>query len=205
MGVIQNGILGKFSGKVAGVVGANWKDKAYMRAYVKPANPNTAGQQVQRTLFANAVAFAKPLVGQIFNTYTDKFQKTMSGFNFFIKRNIAKFVTTPDYVNILISEGTLSPVAGADATYTDDTVTIQFTTNYGNNGLATDQVFACVWDNGAKIWYFAAAEVDRSSLSIDVLCKSGLTASNLFCYLVVAQYVDTVLSQIANSISDEAS
>ena len=44
MGIIQSGILSPVSGKVAGVVGGKWKDKAYLRAWVKPANPNSAAR-----------------------------------------------------------------------------------------------------------------------------------------------------------------
>src|SRR5690606_2396552 len=101
MGKIRSGILSRVSGKVAGVVGGNWKNVAYLREYVVPANPNTAAQAAQRAKFSACVAFAKPLVGPIFQAYTDKFQKNMSGYNAFIKSNISLF-PAPTWTQIKI-------------------------------------------------------------------------------------------------------
>lgn len=204
MGKIQSGILSKVSGKVAGVVGGSWKDKAYLRAYVIPANPNTAAQQTQRTKFSDCVEFCKPLVGQVFNTYTDKFIKTMSGFNFFIKRNIAEFDGSPDYSLLKLTEGPLSNPSIGDATYTSPTVTIPWTKALGNNGSDTDQTFAAVYDTSSGFWSFAAAPVDRSIATIDVDVGSGKTPANLECYLWCGKYVGTVLDMICNSQHDQA-
>lgn len=203
MGIIMSGILSKVSGKVAGVVGGSWKDKAYLRAWVKPANPNTAAQQTQRTKFSDCVNFCKPLVGQVFNTYTDKFQKAMSGFNFFIKRNIDQFDGSVDYSALNITEGPLSPLGADAATYAANTITIEFLVNYGNNGEATDQVFGAVYDSSTGIWYFAAAEVDRSVAEIMVTAVTGLTAANLKSYVWPAKYIGTVLDIIGYSTYEQ--
>jgi len=204
MGIILSGILSSVSGKVAGVVGGKWKDKAYLRAYVKPANPKTAGQIAQRTKFYLAVALAKPLVGQVFNSYTDKFLKSMSGFNYWIKANIAYMLSPITWASLKITEGPLSSLASVVATYASPTVTIAFTKNLGNNGADTDKVFGAICDESTRIWYFAAAEVDRSTETIDVTCAAGLTATDLHCYIWPAQYISGVLSIIGNSVYDEA-
>jgi len=39
-----------------------WKGRNYIRGYFRPTNPNTAAQQVQRTLMATAVAAWQALV-----------------------------------------------------------------------------------------------------------------------------------------------
>lgn len=205
MGKILSGILSGVSGKVAGVVGGSWKDVDYLRAYVKPANPNTAAQQTQRTKFSDCVDFVKPLVGQVFNSYTDKFQKSMSGFNFAIKRNIDEFDGSPVYSNILLTEGPLSPLATIAATYSDPTVTITFAKNLGNNGADTDAIFAAVYDTSSGIWYFASSEGTRVAESINVTTAASLTAANLECYIWAAQYVNSVLDIISNSGHDQAS
>lgn len=199
MGKILSGILSKVSGKVAGVVGGSWKDVAYLRAYVKPANPNTAAQQVQRTKFSDCVDFAKPLVGPVFNAYTDKFQKSMSGFNFFIKRNIAEFDGSVDYSALKVTEGPLSAVSVTSAQYITDTITISFTANPGNNGLDTDKVYALAYHTVSGLFYFAAAETTRVGSSIDVVVLSGQTASQYVTYTLTAQEVNNVLERIANS------
>lgn len=199
MGKILSGILSKVSGKVAGVVGGSWKDVAYLRAYVKPANPNTAAQQVQRTKFSDAVEFSKPLVGPVFNAYTDRFQKSMSGFNFFIKRNIDIFDGSPDYDAIKLTEGTLAPIASPEMTRTATTFTISFSVNYGNNGLATDKMFAAVYRPSNGVWYFAAAEVDRSTQTIDVEAVSAGSTTDFWGFLWPNQYIGTVLNIIGNA------
>lgn len=199
MGVILSGILSAVSGKVAGVVGAKWKDKAYLRAYVKPANPNTAAQQTQRALFKAAADFGKALVGQIFNAYTDKFQKSMSGFNYFIKTEITDFVAPIAYEAIRICYGPLSRPAVTAAQYIGLNVEISFNPNPGNNGLDTDAIFACVYDESTGIFYFAAAEGARVDGQIDVPVPAGLVAGNLHSWLLAAQYVGTTLEMISNS------
>lgn len=199
MGKILSGILSKVSGKVAGVVGASWKDVAYLRAYVKPANPNTAAQQVQRTKFSDCVDFAKPMVGQVFNAYTDRFQKSMSGFNFFIKRNIDIFDGTPDYTLIKVTEGPLSNVIVSAADYAGANIDVFWDFNYGNNGLATDKVFVLVYDSGTGIFYFDGAEIQRDVGTAEVTIGAGLTVANLKVYVITAQYVTGVLTLIANA------
>ena len=199
MGKILSGILSKVSGKVAGVVGGSWKDVAYLRAYVKPANPNTAAQQTQRTKFSDCVDVAKPLVGQIFNTYTDKFQKSMSGFNFFIKRNIDVFDGSPDYADIKVTEGPLSAISVTSAVLASNTVTISFSENNGNNGLDTDAVFGLVIHKPSGLVFFASAEGVRTDETQDIVVNAGMGASDLHSYMITAQYVSGVLLMIANS------
>jgi len=91
MAKIKAGILSKVSGKVAGVVGGTWKGTNYLRELVKPANPNTTLQQAQRSKMRACVRCARTLTGDVFKPYLDKFLKNMSGYNFFVKNNIAKF------------------------------------------------------------------------------------------------------------------
>lgn len=91
MAKIKAGILSKVSGKVAGVVGATWKGQNYLRELVKPSNPNTPLQQAQRSQMAAVVKCARAFSGDVFKPYLDKFLKTMSGYNWFVKENIKKF------------------------------------------------------------------------------------------------------------------
>lgn len=95
MAKIKAGILSKVSGKVAGVVGGTWKGTNYLRELVKPANPNTPLQQAQRGKMSFVVKAARQLVGDVLNPYLNKFCKTMSGYNWFCKENIAKASGTP--------------------------------------------------------------------------------------------------------------
>jgi len=205
MARLRAGILGNVRGKVAGVVGAQWKNINYIREYVKPANPRTAAQTAQRDKMADIVAFAKPIVGPVFNAYTDRFQKHMSGFNFFIKQWISEFDGTPQYHLLTITEGKLSNVICTAAVYTTGTgeVDCAFDENYGNNGAQTDQVFLVAYNKTTGLWYFTAAEVDRDAGTIAVTLPTGLTATDIQTYLITARYSNTLVTLIANSFFKE--
>jgi hypothetical protein len=200
MGIIQSGILSGVSGKVAGVVGGRWKDKYYLRAYVKPANPNTAAQQVQRTKFQDCVNFAKSLVGQVFNAYTDTFIRSMSGFNFFIRHNIDVFDGSPDYPALVITSGPLSKITVTGAVYSSTVITISYGANIGNNGSNDDKVFAIAFHVPTKRWYFCAAETLRNSATITVEVPASLNATDFETWTWAIQYTGTTVTML--SVSD---
>jgi hypothetical protein len=199
MGVIRSGILSKVSGKVAGVVGASWKDVAYLRAWVKPANPNTAAQQAQRSKFSYIVGIAKLCVGQVFNAYTDKFIKSMSGFNFFIKRNIDFVEDPPLWDSFKYTEGPLSSPLLTSATYSAGDVVFNWTENLGNNGLSTDKVFGLCLNTEDGVMHFASAEVDRSAETFTIVVPDVADPTSLKCAIWAGQYIGTVLDMISNS------
>lgn len=204
MAILRSGILGNTRGKVAGVVGSQWKDKNYIREYVKPANPNTAAQQTQRTAMSDTVAFCKALVGPVFNAYTDKFQKSMSGFNYFIKQNIAEFDGAIDYTALKLTEGKLHAPGTLVANAEADNVDFDFDASLGNNGLVTDKIFAAVYDAATNLWYFPAAEVLRDASEIDIPVPGFGSTAGLHCYLWAIQYSGTLVDKISLSGYDLA-
>lgn len=106
MGIIKQGILGAFSGKVGAVVGSSWKGIAVMKARpASVANPRTAGQVTQRNAMSRAVSFAQPILGEILKPLNDRFASRMSGYNLFIQRNIEEFKDPENFepANISIS------------------------------------------------------------------------------------------------------
>jgi hypothetical protein len=205
MGKLRSGILGQIRGKVAGVVGGQWKNINYLREFVKPANPNTAAQQVQRTKFADVVAFCKQLVGPIFNTYTDQFLKAMSGFNFFVKQNIAIFDGSPDFPTVLVTEGKLfmGAVTVTDASATTNTVSFTWATSKGSNGLDADAIFACAYNEDVGNWGFMAAEDARDQGGVGSSIGLSIAAGNtIHVWLFAAQRIGTQTIMISNSVHD---
>jgi len=164
MGKLRSGILGQIRGKVAGVVGGQWKDVNYVREYVKPANPNTAAQQTQRGLFGSAVGFSRPLVGPVFNTYTDQFQKSMSGFNAFIKENISYFTASPTFSSVTVTQGKLfeTRIVNGQADATLNVLNVIWSVNTGSNGANTDGVYIVAYNADTERWGFLGAEGQRS-------------------------------------------
>lgn len=201
MAKIRSGVLGNTRGKVAGVVGSQWKNVNYLREYVKPANPNTAAQQTQRGKMSDVVEFCKPLIGSVFNAYTDKFQKAMSGFNFFIKQSIAEFDGSPVYGNLKLTEGKLFAVAEMTASYHSPSgaTVLLWDEAIGNNGALTDKVFSAVYDSSTGLWYFAPAEAARDDETDTVTLPTGLTFGNIEVWAWAIQYSGTLVNVISDS------
>jgi len=92
MGVIKQGILGGFSGKVSNVVGTSWKGIAVMKALpLSVANPRTAAQVAQRKKMAGCVAMLQPILSQVIKPLNDRFAGKMSGFNYALQASLSAF------------------------------------------------------------------------------------------------------------------
>lgn len=201
MAKIRSGILGNTRGKVSGVVASQWKDVNYIREFVKPANPNTVAQQAQRSKMSLAVNYIRPIIGTILNVYMDKFFKSMSAYNGFIRDNIAKFVAPINMLTITITTGKLfTPVqAGAEVTDATGAIVIDFSTSLGSNGLGSDGVFAAVYDVTLNRWRTASAEADRSVGEQDVAMGYDTTGNVLYSYIFAVQRVGTTISIVSDS------
>lgn len=113
MGIIKQGILGGFSGKVGSVVGTSWKGRAVMKAMpLSVANPRTSGQVNQRTKFSACVELSKNLLGGSIAILDNPFAGNISGYNRFVKRNTDAFTAAGALIpNLLkISEGALGGI-----------------------------------------------------------------------------------------------
>ena len=153
MGVIKQGILGPFSGKVGTVVGAIWKGIGTIRALpASVSNPRTEGQVNQRTKFSAALEFLQPslaFIQQGFRFYA----KGMSAFNaaqsYVLKNAITG--TAPnfsvDYTTALVSRGKLEGVSGGNLSELNGTVTVTWTDNSNQgNARADDKVLLLVYN-----------------------------------------------------------
>lgn len=193
MAIIRGGILGNLRGKVAGVVGGQWKNKNYVREYVKPANPNTTGQQLQRTAFSDAVAFFGPLVGQVINPFVDPFQREMSGFNKMIQVNIDKFKAPIAPLQLFCTLGKLYPAIMEGALANAGGTIVSFLTDTGINGTANDKVSAVVVKLAEdtltpEAFYFSAAPVNRSTGTISIVHPAIEAPSTALVFIWAAQY-----------------
>jgi hypothetical protein len=113
MGVIKQGILGGFSGKVGSVVGTSWKGRAVMKAMpLSVANPRTSLQMQQRNKMTAVVKLARQLLGGAIAQLCNPFAGNISGYNLFVKRNVgfSDFwgVISPE--QLVLSEGALGAV-----------------------------------------------------------------------------------------------
>lgn len=186
MARLMGGLLGSASGKIAGIVAFSWKNIQAVRAYVKPANPQTDAQTANRTQFKDCAMFALLILGAILQEYMDAFIRGMSAYNWFIKTNKDCFTETPDFTTVQLTHGTLFPAPISSVANVANTVTITFGTSIGSNGLATDKVYACCYVEGTGGMSFAASEVLRSAGTIDVVLPVG-SSGDIDSYLVTVR------------------
>lgn len=176
MGIIKGGILGPVSGKVGSVIGSSWKGIAYLKGIpASVANPRTAAQIAQRTLFANCVAFGKPILAGLIKPLRDRFAVRQSGWNTYMSDNIDLFaaalpVPPADFVlsSGSMAETAISNVAIDDA---DTTVEVHWVDDSGEGfKLATDKV------------YVFAINITTGVIAIDsaVSVRSDLVATTAF-------------------------
>jgi hypothetical protein len=132
----MNLLKANWYGKVGQTVGAKWKNKSTIRTYTKPANPDTAGQQLVRggfaaittfvALFADGIRYKSALdtAGQSVRNAIIKLNKEMVA---------AGSITKAD---LLISKGGLQKPAVSAASLVSDKVSVTFAaptaTNFTN-------------------------------------------------------------------------
>ena len=201
MAVIKGGILGKASGKISGVVAATWKNVNYVRTLVTPANPRTVNQVAARNQFKAVAVFGEGIVGNILNPYMSPFLRNMSGYNWFVKTNRPSFGTSPSYGTVITTHGQLFAASVSSATCVAGLVTLSTSTALGSNGLATDLLYCCIYNEAYKNWWFAAAEVARSTGTITI--QTGGAGGNTMDYYLTTVRRDAAsrVTMVSNSVS----
>ena len=92
MAQIKRGILGGLKGKIANVVGSSWKGRAVLKSLpLSVANPKTPKQVAQRGKMSKCVRLAKVFVGNIISTMFNPFSGNITGYNLFVRENVANF------------------------------------------------------------------------------------------------------------------
>lgn len=168
MGVIRQGILGGFSGKVANVVGSSWKGIAVLKSLpLSVANPRTPGQVEQREKMTGIVAAARLLLAALIQPYWNPFAQRMSGYNAFVKENIDTFVsdTFTNFAAFFSTRGSLLGVvvSGVVSSAAANTITISWTNNSGQaDALATDEMVIVVYNSTQGYWIVSAGADTRN-------------------------------------------
>jgi len=204
MGTIKQGILGGFSGKVGTVIGGSWKGISYMRSQAQSVkNPRTDGQLSQRSKFALALDFLKPLTDIVrtgFKLYTNK----QTAFNAAMSYTLANAISGdyPDYelnfASTLISRGALTSATNGVATSANGSVTVTWGDNTGvGTAKATDKALIAVLnaDKGEAVTV-SAGEV-RSTATQSVSVPADWMGEEVQVYL---GFISADAKEVANSI-----
>lgn len=185
-GVILQGILGGFSGKVGPIVGAAWKGIDYMRSYVIPSNPRSPAQTAHRLSFKKLVLLAREILTTVLQPFWDPFQIGMSGFNSFIKQNFTLFKVANKLTTAsLVAKGTLEGTPITTCTYATATgiVSLAFASETYGNGLPTDFVIAVAYDAINQDLNISTLSAVRSSRAQVAVLRIGLLPANVIGYI----------------------
>lgn len=132
----MNLLKANWYGKVGQTVGAKWKNKSTIRTYTKPANPDTAGQQLVRGGFAAITSFVALFADGIrYKSALDTAGQSVR--NAIIKLNKEMVAAgTLTKADLLVSKGGLQKPAVSAASLVSDKVSVTFTaptaTNFTN-------------------------------------------------------------------------
>lgn len=189
MGIIKRGILGGFSKSVGPVVGSSWKGIAVMKA--KPlsvANPKTAAQQAQRNKFAQAVAAGQALLAGLITTFWNPFAEKMSGFNFWISRNIDAFDASglTDASKINLGTSSKHPAVGLAIVANDgaDDVDFTWTDNTGEEGSAnTDLAVLVAYNENDDKWFYSETAVQRDAAAATLAGVTQAAGDTIYAFL----------------------
>jgi len=190
MGTIKKGILGGFSGKVGTVVGSSWKGISYMRSLpMKVRNPRTLRQLDQRSKFAIALGYLKPMNGLLqigWKLYASK----QSTINAAMSYTIANAITGvyPDYSidpgKVLISRGSLTPTVNFIATPIKGAINFEWDDNSNlNTSKETDKALLAVVNPAKSEAIFDTAGATRAEASQSLSMPAGWAGDTVEAYL----------------------
>ena len=204
MGIINQGILGGFSGKVGPIVGFRWKSNYYIRARAaKVSNPRTPKQQEQRGKFATAFSFLKAIKPFIRIGYKE-FTQEKSAFNSAMSYTLKRAVTGSgkeikiDFDRALVSMGTLMPIFEGTTTQNEDKIYFNWQDNSGmGNAEDTDIAMLLVYNKNKETAVYNTEAALRSGCHAVLQLPADWQNDELIAYL---SFCSADGSCVANSI-----
>jgi len=198
---IRQGILGGFSGKIAGVVGTSWKGIAVIKALpLSVANPKTAGQVAQRSKFSNASKYGSSILSEIIKPLWDRFAQQASGYNDWVRTNISLFsLASPSpAASLVISSGKMSSTAvlSAEGGIASTDIDVSWTNDSGSGlKLSSDTVYILIYNETQETFGFEEGTVTRdeevATVSLTAVIEAGDVAH---CYLAFRREDGTIVS-----------
>lgn len=180
-----NLIQGKWDGKVGKLVGAKWKNKATVRSYAVPSNPNTDAQQTVRGVFKSLTSFVALFSDQI-KYLTSLDTRGQSVRNAIIKANKA-MIDAGSFTksSLIVNKGGLPNVSG----FTLGTLsaganpTATFTAPVATNITAKAKIVVVGVDEDNKIAGVGEALLSTGSVTVNMTPVADSTIE--FYYWVI--------------------
>lgn len=186
MGLL-NLVKGKWDGKVGQLVGSKWKDKATLRSYAVPSNPNTQKQQITRRGFGDVSRFVALFADQIkalspLNTRSMTVRNAILALN---KEMISNGTLEPGILQI--SRGGLPSVTAfaATASVADGKITATWTVVAGSTITDKAVVVVVAVDYNNNSAYVGSALNAQGTLEIPGVFDA---TNKLDCYAYLLDY-----------------
>jgi len=167
MKAIPSVLFSQLRGKAGTVVASGWKGIPYVRRHLIPANPNSAGQQTQRALFAKVVSWWHDLESQVQDECEALVEGlSMSGYNAFVKRNLKDLADAVD-PRIMPLNATVNPINTFAGAAGGGAKTIDVTWVQGEaDALDTVYIIAAEDDGGDPGDNLAVIEKDTNTTDV---------------------------------------
>jgi len=203
------GVFTSMKGKVGNAVMQTWKGIQVMRTHVIPANPQSAGQTTNRTLFTELVGMFKgilvPLVHKFWNPFTGAHETGWS--NLIGANQLIGAGSAIDYESVVISKGSLPNEVITTATYDDTSglVAVEWVDSLAEGSSSLDFVMVCAYDKVNNKWAFADGEENRGSETESVTLETGLTPADVVAYLFffTGVFATPAIESVSNSAAKE--
>lgn len=145
----DNGINGRFHGKIGPTVGCTWKGVDYMRSRPRPSSkPPTESQLLSRAKFAFMKKWLDPIglvVGMGFNNYSPRMTGRMAAHSYnyhhALRGEYPDFEI--DYASALVTTGPLEGTAGLKAWFEDGKVKVSWEPD--GAGLPSDNLILTIY------------------------------------------------------------
>ena len=205
MGIIKQGILGGFSGKVGNVVGGSWKGIDYMRILpTSVANPQTDAQLTQRQKFSVIMHFLQPL-SQFLKTGFKHYAVKMTGINAAMSYNVKNALTGSypniaiDYPNALVARGNLASALNQVASSTvAGTVKFDWEDNSGEIGAnANDKTLLVIYNPSQNQAVTVSELAERADGTQTVTVPDSFSGDLVQCYIAFISVDGTRVSNSA--------
>jgi len=185
-GVITGNILGDMKQKTAEIVFFLWKGIQVFRKRVIPANPKSVAQTAHRLFFSQVLKLGQDINTSIIKPFWKHLAIKQSEFNAFMSWNLLAMSNGTDYPNLSLCRGSLypTPVSSAEYDSVTGTLEVNFPVTLIGDQSNSDLAYLAVYDKVSNAFFIdVSGSASRSSGKIGMSLESGLTPSNLECYL----------------------
>ncbi|WP_029281392.1 DUF6266 family protein [Pedobacter sp. R20-19] len=189
MGAYSKGANGTFSGKVGSVIGSSWRSIDYIRSLPKKSSKEATKDQVaQRTKFAMAPVYLRPIKDILNIGFGDKNLNKTTGYNAAVKIFLTQAIQgdypnfNVDFSKIVMSKGSLSVFHSLAVTLTGSDLVLTWQSILNRyNAFSDDSLMVMVF-NETKMMYLIYEDMTRIDLTYTINMGTDFSGDVLYIW-----------------------